>query len=398
MNHNKKFELKYEGKEDRETILCKTEPADFKKEYTIGGNSSLTDLNQFDSFYFGENLKILKLLTSDENFKGKISLIYIDPPFGTNQLFKGSESRTSTISASLNDAVVYDDTTTGTSFIEFLRKRLVFLYELLSETGTIYIHIDAKWGYQIKLIMDEIFGEEHFINDIARIKCNPKNFSRRAYGNIKDLIFFYSKSNNYIWNESIEDYSEDDIKRLFPKIDKQGRRYTTNPLHAPGETQDGATGQPWRKMSPPKGRHWRYKPAVLNQLDAAGLIEWSSTGNPRKIIYAADHLKKKKKRQDIWELKDPPYPKYPTEKNLDLLKTIILASSNPNDIVLDCFAGSGTTLLAAELLGRRWIGIDVSLSALEIFLQKFKGEKKSSAFKVYNSTDIDLDPIIKKNI
>jgi adenine-specific DNA-methyltransferase len=231
--------------------------------------------------------------------------------------------------------------------------------------------------------MDKIFGEENFINHIVRIKCNPKNFSRAGYGNIHDMILFYSKSKSYVWNEAREEFSEDEIRRLFPKVDKLGRRYTTTPLHAPGETRNGVTGLPWRGIKPPKGRHWRYPPEELDRLDREGLIEWSPSGNPRKIIYADEIIQKGKKRQDVWEFKDPPYPIYPTEKNLEMLKVIIQASSNPDDIVLDCFAGSGTTLVAAEALGRRWIGIDNSEIAIEVIQKRLSSMKKVSAFGLY---------------
>ena len=397
MNPIKKFVLNYEGKEKKESIVKNIEPIKLKKIWKHEKISTLLPLNWYNLFYFGDNLKILNHLLNHSQLKGKITLIYIDPPFGTKQLFKGGKERTSTISSSNEDEVAYDDTLTGTEYIEFLRKRLLLLYDLLSNEGSIYLHIDSKMGYQAKLIMDEIFGEEHFINDIARIKCNPKNFSRKAYGNYKDLILFYSKTSDYVWNNSLEEYSKNDILRLFPKIDKNGRRYTTNPLHAPGETKNGETGKLWKGMKPPKGRHWRYKPQVLDELDAQGLIEWSSKGNPRKIIYADDYIKKKKKRQDIWEFKDPAYPNYPTEKNLELLKTIIKASSNTNDIILDCFAGSGTTLLAAEMLGRRWIGMDNSIIALEKFLKRLISIKPSP-FEIYDSTNTDIEEKIKKFI
>jgi adenine-specific DNA-methyltransferase len=135
-------------------------------------------------------------------------------------------------------------------------------------------------------------------------------------------------------------------------------------LHAPGETANGKTGQKWRGMKPPKGRHWRSGPEVLEELDRQGLIEWSSTGVPRKKIFSDEQ--KGKKMQDIWEFKDPQYPAYPTEKNFDLLKFIVQASSNEGDVVMDCFCGSGTTLLAAQELGRRWIGIDNSDQAIKV--------------------------------
>ena len=338
MSHEKNFELVYEGKKDKTAIIKEIKPVELKKDHFFKSNMNLLNLDSNNSFYFGDNLQILRTFLDNSSLKGKISLIYIDPPFGTKQLFKGGKERTSTISSSLEDDVAYDDTVIGSEYLEFLRKRLILLRELLSDDGSIYVHIDSKMGYQVKIILDEIFGEKHFINDITRIKCNPKNFARRAYGNYKDLILFYSKTDDYIWNESLEEYSKNDIERLFPKIDKNGRRYTTNPLHAPGETKNGETGKPWKGMNPPKGRHWRYKTDILDELDKKGLIEWSSTGNPRKIIYADEHAKKKKKRQDIWEFKDPAYPQYPTEKNLDLLKTIISTSSDSGGIILGYLA------------------------------------------------------------
>ena len=248
-------------------------------------------------------------------------------------------------------------------YLEFIRQRLVLLKELLSEQGSIYLHIDTKVGHYIKIIMDEVFGEENFKNDITRIKSNPKNFSRTAYGNEKDVIYFYAKnSKKNIWNEVKIPIDKKDISKKFPKIDKDGRRYTTIPLHAPGET-NGITGQPWRNICPPEGRHWRTNPSEFDRLDSLGLIEWSSNGNPRIIKYADEH--KGKKIQDIWRFKDPQNPIYPTEKNLDMLKLIIKQSSNENSLVLDCFCGSGTTLVAAEELGRKWIGIDFSKIAID---------------------------------
>jgi len=216
--------------------------------------------------------------------------------------------------------------------------------------------------------MDEIFGIENFKNDITRIKCNPKNFDRKAYGNIKDMILFYTKSKNSIWNNPRTLLTEDDIKRLFRKRDSDGRAYTTIPLHAPGETKNGATSGYFKGILPPKGRHWRSDPKVLEELDAQGLIEWSDNGVPRKKIYADE--KDGKKMQDIWDFKDYQYPAYPTEKNLDMLKTIISASSVKESIVLDFFCGSGTTLVAAQSLNRKWIGIDQSSVAIKVAKEK----------------------------
>jgi len=332
---------------------------------------------------WGDNLEALELLLREPSIRGQVRLVYIDPPYATNQEFRVGESRTSTVSSSYDDRVAYEDRLAGEAYLRFLRDRLILIKEILAEDGSIYVHVDIKVGHYLKVLMDEIFGASNFINQIIRVKCNPKNFSRRGYGNIHDMILFYSKGSNFVWNESRESLSDADIQRLFPKVDKYGRRYTTTPLHAPGETRKGATGMPWRGINPPKGRHWRYPPEELDRLDKEGLIEWSPTGNPRKILYADEVRLKGRKRQDVWEFKDPPYPVYPTEKNIEMLKVIIQASSNPDDIVMDCFSGSGTTLVAAELLGRRWIGIDSSEVAIQMTQKKFFSMNNFSAFETY---------------
>ncbi len=322
----------------------------------------------------GDNLEGLRYLLHKQKLKGQIDLVYIDPPFATNGSFTVTNGRAATISNSKEGEVAYLDTVTGQDFILFLQKRLELISELLSEKGSIYLHIDYKIGHYVKVLMDEIFGADNFRNDITRIKCNPKNFNRVGYGNIKDLILFYSKSAQPMWNEPREAYSEEDIRRLFPKI-KKGRRYTTVPIHAPGETKNGKSNQPFKGMMPPPGRHWRTDVATLEEWDKDGLIEWSSKGNPRKIIFADE--REGKRVQDIWEFKDPQYPVYPTEKNKDMLDLIVKTSSSEGSIVLDCFCGSGTTLKSAQLLNRKWIGIDKSELAIKTTIEKIEGIKEN---------------------
>ena len=314
----------------------------------------------------GDNLSALRWFLDE--YRGKVDLIYIDPPFATNGQFRIGDDRANTISSSSGDSLAYSDTLVGADYLEFMRERLILLRELLSEQGCIYLHIDYKIGHYLKVLMDEVFGQKNFRNDIARIKCNPKNFPRKAYGNIKDLILFYSKSEKMAWNDPKLPFSEEDKARLFGKVDDDGRRYTTFPLHAPGETLNGITGQAWRGISPPKGRHWRSAPNKLDELEEQGLIEWSANRVPRKKIFADE--RPGKRAQDILNFKDPQYPAYPTEKSLELLKFIIEASSNEGDLVLDCFCGSGTALLAAQALNRRWIGIDNSEAAIEVVRER----------------------------
>ena len=316
----------------------------------------------------GDNIKGLNYLLRERNLQKKIDLVYIDPPFATGSSFTITEDRAATVSNSRRGAVAYFDRLTGFELIEFLRKRLVLLKELLSASGSIYLHIDCKVGHYVKVMMDEVFGMENFRNDITRVKCNPKNFKRTGYGNVKDTILFYSKTSRPIWNEPKEKYSAKDLERLFPKTDKRGRHYTTVPIHAPGETERGKSNQPFRGMMPPKGRHWRTDVETLERWDRDGLIEWSATGNPRKVVFADE--REGKRVQDIWQYKDPQYPVYPTEKNAELLDLIIRTSSNPRSIVLDCFCGSGTTLKAAHQLNRNWIGIDQSEHAIRATVKK----------------------------
>ncbi|MCU0238274.1 MAG: site-specific DNA-methyltransferase [Pyrinomonadaceae bacterium] len=315
---------------------------------------------------YGDNLLALKKLSKD--YAGKIDLIYIDPPFATNNTFTISENRANSISNIKNGKIAYTDNLKGAEFLEFLRKRLILLKMLLSEQGSIYLHIDYKIGHYVKILMDEIFGIENFRNDITRVKCNPKNFARKAFGNVKDLILFYTKSENSIWNEPKTAYSEQDKFKLFPKTDNFGRRYTTIPLHAPGETTNGNTSKQFKNLYPPKGRHWRTDVATLEKWDEENLIEWSSNGNPRKKIYFDEQ--EGKRLQDIWEMKDPQYPNYPTEKNEEMLDLIVKTSSKENSFVLDCFCGSGTTLKSAHQNSRKWIGIDCSEEAINVTKQK----------------------------
>jgi adenine-specific DNA-methyltransferase len=331
----------------------------------------LQQINQSQSLntlIYADNLLALKNLITEQNLAGKVDLIYIDPPFATNNIFTITDGRAATISNSPKGNIAYTDTLKGYEFIEFLRERLVLLKLLLSEKGSIYVHIDYKIGHYVKIMMDEVFGIANFRNDITRIKCNPKNFTRKGYGNIKDLILFYSKTDNLIWNEPKTPYSEEDKTKLFPKKDTSGRHYTTIPLHAPGETQNGNTSKSFKGILPPKGRHWRSDVMVLEQWDKEGLIEWSENGNPRKKIFWDEQ--EGKRMQDIWEFKDPQYPVYPTEKNQDLIDIIIRTSSHPQSLILDCFAGSGTTLKSAQNNGRNWIGIDQSEKAIQAIQDK----------------------------
>lgn len=347
--------LNYRGKLSLQEIL-NSKPGDYVCPYENNSN--------FNRLYYDNNLPALASLLRDNSVCGRVRLIYIDPPYATGGIFK---------SRSRQDA--YTDLLNGAQYIEFLRQRLIFLRELLANDGSIYVHLDMNMAFHIKIIMDEIFGEKNFRNWITRKKCNPKNYTRKSYGNISDFILFYSKSDNYVWNRPYDAWTEESAEREYQYIEAEsGRRYKKVPIHAPG-TRNGATGKAWRDMLPPQGKHWQYTPEKLDEMDKNGEIYWSANGNPRRKIYLDQSLGKS--AQDIWlEYKDAHNQNikitgYPTEKNPDLLHRIVQASSNPDDIILDCFAGSGTTLEAATKLGRQWVGIDNSQQAIRAIVKRF---------------------------
>jgi adenine-specific DNA-methyltransferase len=347
------FRLDYSGKKSAEQILA-TAPGQFEPSDTYcGGGNRL---------YHADNLPVLAALANDKSVLGKLKLVYIDPPFATAAAFESRKQQHA-----------YDDHLVGPAFVESLRERLILLHHLLADDGSLYLHLDERMIFHFRVVLDEIFGAQNFRNCITRKKCNPKNYTRKSFGNVADYILFYSKTENYIWNRPIEPWDDARAIKEYPCIDERGRRYKKVPVHAPGE-RNGETGKPWRGMMPPPGKHWQYTPASLDQMDARGEIYWSPTGNPRRKIYLENSAGVP--LQDIWmDVRDAHNQNihvtgYPTEKNPTLLSRIIEASSNPDDLIMDCYAGSGTTLDVASSLGRRWIGVDRSDESIRTILHR----------------------------
>jgi adenine-specific DNA-methyltransferase len=349
--------LSYPGKKPVAEILA-TPPT--KLTVAWSGSAACED----GSLYYGENLRTLSALLLNPQVRGKVRLIYIDPPYATRSVFQ-----------SRKQADAYNDLLAGADYLEFLRERLILLRELLADDGSIYVHLDENMAFQAKVLMDEVFGPSNFRNWLTRKKCNPKNYTRKTYGNVSDYILFYTKTDSYVWHRPLVEWTDERAAREYSYTETgTGRRYKKVPVHAPG-VRNGETGKPWRGIMPPPGKHWQYPPATLDEMDARGDIYWSPTGNPRRKIYLdqSDGVPV----QDIWmEFRDAHNQNiritgYPTEKNPAMLARIIAASSNPGDIVLDCFSGSGTTLETAHRLGRQWIGVDNSAEAIRTTLARF---------------------------
>ena len=348
--------------------------------------------------YHGDNIDVLTALLDDEKVCGKVTLIYIDPPYNTGGAFETRDFKHA-----------YDDRFTLESYLSFMRKRLELMHRLLSREGSIYVHLDSNMVFHVKVMMDEIFGIQNFKGMITRKKCKSKNFTRKTYGNISDYILFYSKTDETVWNRPYEEWSDEKVLKEYPFIEEgTGRRYKRVPIHAPG-TRNGATGSPWRGMMPPEGKHWQFTPDKLDEMDARGEIYWSSNGNPRRKVYLDQS--NGVPVQDIWldyldvNNQNTLITGYPTEKNINMLKRIIETSSRPGDLVLDCFAGSGTTLVAAEQLGRQWIGVDIGDEAITTIIERFKhgskpmgdyvkkNSKKQLAVALFDDDDFGEDEI-----
>ncbi len=266
------------------------------------------------------------------------------------------------------------------SYLLHMALRLRAMRRVLKKTGSIYLHCDPVAGHYLKLVMDAIYGRQNFRNEIVWKRTNAHNDPNR-FGRITDSIFYFSKNSVPNWNTQYEKYSNDYIDKFFRHEDERGR-YKLQDLTGP-KTSAGESGSEWRGYSPTSsGRSWSIPKRIVQKLGGIESLSWSIKdrldllekhsyihwpANGRVPLYKS-YLKDLPGRpvQNLWDdvQRLSAHSKerlgYPTQKPLALLQRIILASSNRGDLVLDPFCGCGTTVHAAEALGRRWIGIDIS--------------------------------------
>lgn len=357
-DENISVDLSYQNKASLNEILYK-EPYKFLK---IGAKPPfLVQTLSDNAFVLADNFFVLNELITQGR---KVTLFYLDPPYGTGFDFH-----------SRNLEHAYKDSMGQAAYIEFMRRRLILMRECMTDDGSIYVHIGHQMLAHLKIVMDEVFGADNFRNLITRRKCSSKNFTSRQFANTNDFILFYTKKRAYKWNQPGVEAEDEWILKEYPKMDALGRRYKLVPIHAPG-TRHGETGQPWRGMTPPPGKHWQYSPSKLDEFDRQGDIHWSKNGNPRRKVYWSSD--KKRTLSDYWEqYRDPHHQSikisgYPTEKNFEMIKMIVGASSDSDDLVVDPFCGSGTTLQAARTLGRRFLGVDASFTAAKATLARMR--------------------------
>ena len=349
------------------------------------------------TLYYGDNLPALRRMNSET-----VHLIATDPPFKKQRGFfsdaggyddrwtwqkdiLGLDRKGNAVAENHDDWIdqIQDDWPKAWSVIDAARTvygddmgaflcwlgvRLMEMHRILRDDGSIYVHLDSTAVHYVKGLMDAIFGRKNFRNEIVWKRSHSHNSAKR-YGPIHDTLLFYSKTDNYLWTDQRKPYEESYVNRFFKFDDHDGRgRYWTGDLTGSG-IRHGETGEDWRGFNPTaKRRHWMYPPSVLNELDADNRIYWPKTVTAwpklKRYLSEAKGVPLPDIVDDIYSLQTMGGNKwertgYPTQKPLGLYERIISASTNPGDIVLDPFCGCATTPVAAERLGRQWVGMDI---------------------------------------
>jgi site-specific DNA-methyltransferase (adenine-specific) len=353
-----------------------------------------------NTLFYGDNLPILRDYIPDES----IDLVYLDPPFNSNRtynvLFKqeGGEDSEAQIAA-FDDTWHWNTTAEETyreigtqapthvgqmisalrgfigenqmmAYLVMMAARLVELHRVLKPTGSLYLHCDPTASHYLKIVLDTIFGARFFRSEIVW-KRSAAHGGPVNYNNIHDILLYYSKSDRPIWNSPRIPHDESYIKSHYSNMDEDGRRYQLVSAHGAGEGPPRRFGD--RIIAPPPGRHWMSQEHI-DEMTTQGQIVFTKTGMPRykRYLDETDGTPLGTVWDDIPPVNSQAAERlgYPTQKPIVLLERIVQASSNPGDVVLDPFCGCGTTVAAAEKLGRRWIGIDIT--HLSIALQKYR--------------------------
>ena len=337
---------------------------------------------------YGDNLLAMQALLAGDaqtglpSLRGKVGLIYIDPPFDSKADYRTKISLPGTDveqKPTILEQFAYADTwEDGTiSYLKMLYPRLLLMREMLSDKGSIYVHIDWHVGHYVKAIMDDIFGNDNFRNEIIWKRSQNISSIGNVYKRSHDVILFYSKTIDTPLSKVYKEQEESYLSQYKYKDDKGVYRHA--PLLVSGR-RNGVTGSVWRGINPNEcgrnGMHWITKIENLEQLDAEGRIYWPERGGQPMLKYYLDP-EKGVLVSDYWDdinLISPTSNEsvnYATQKPISLLERIIKASSNEGDLVCDFFGGSGTTAAVAERLGRRWITCDIGKPASLVMRKRF---------------------------
>ena len=392
------------------------------------------------TLYYGDNLDILRRYLKDET----VDLVYLDPPFNSAQSYnaffheKDGTDAASQIRAfedtwhwDLDTRKAYDAVTEqpgkvsdvmqafytflgGNDMMAYLTTmapRLVELRRVLKATGSLYLHCDPTASHYLKLLLDAVFGADSFRSEVVWKRTSAHSGSKR-WGPVHDVLLFSTKTDNYTWNNVFQPYNPDYLKTFYKYSDERGTFRVDN-LTGAG-VRSGESGQAWRGVNPTDaGRHWAVPGKAildldpklagcgvhekLDALDRAKLIHWPAKGrvpafkryfNAEAGVFIADVI------TDIDPISSQSAERlgYPTQKPVALLERIIKASSNPGDVVLDPFCGCGTTIDAAEKLGRDWIGIDITQLAISLIKSRLQDTYGSRIKFVSGTTAVSPSP------
>lgn len=397
----REYQLAYRGKARRADVLADTMAVPLQPVRTFGTTSSWSNM-----LVFGDNLQVLRQLVNLKRREGLrnaddsagVRVCYIDPPFASQQEFTGSRNQRA-----------YADHVAGAEFVEHLRRRLILIHELLSDDGSLFVHLDTRKTHYIKVVLDEIFGESNFRNEITWKRTSAHSGAKR-FAPVHDSILFYSKSPRYRWNQRFVPLPQETLDEWYNNVEAEtGRRFTRSDLTAAG-VRTGESGAAWRGINPTtKGRHWAIPSfigemvrgldtlAALDALDFNGRIFWpkSVDGMPRlkRYVEEAPGIPELDVITDVRPLHNVVTERvgYPTQKPVELVQRLLAATSDPGDLVLDAFLGSGTTAVAAQTLegGRRWIGIDCGKFSTYVtqarLLRLAASQPDQPAFTLYNA-------------
>ena len=346
-------ELRWTGKRPYESTQYY--PAQLRERYGEETNGWINKI------FWGDNLQVMSHLLKE--YRGKIDLIYIDPPFDSKADYKKKievkgVGKAESDSTSFEEKQ-YGDIWTNDEYLQFMYERFLIMRELLSSTGSIYVHLDEKRSHYIKAIMDEVFGSDCFKRELIWSTKTSSGFKAAANNWIRthDTIFFYTKSSDFNFNKQYWDYS-DEYKARFKKKDENGRFYRDDRGSGVKQYLDELKGIPM-------GDVWE------------DIMSFQQAATSTELLG------------------------YPTQKPEALIERIIKASSNPGDLVFDCFMGSGTTQAVAMKLGRRFIGADINLGSIQTTTKRLinvanelneqlQDDEKYTGFEVYNVNNYDF--------
>ncbi len=321
-----------------------------------------------NKIFWGDNLQVMSHLLKE--FRGKVDLIYIDPPFDSKADYKKQiKLRGKSLKSDSNnfEEKQYTDIWNNDDYLQFMYERVLLLRELLSETGAIFLHCNTAKGHYLKCILDEVFGQENFRNEIVWCFKTSLRSSPKAFGKDHELIFFYSKSDKHKIHPDKSDFpaSESTLKRWGPYADENG--FVSN-------------------------KHFAGSDSTIIDTDDEEKGFNINNGIPRDWWEISSNVAKGNSGEVV-------AGKYPTQKPEKLLSRIVKASSEPGDLVFDCFMGSGTTQAVAGKLGRRFIGADINLGAVQTTTKRLISllntprkldEPKLAGFEIYNVNNYDI--------